>query len=107
MNCIKFGKLEVKIPDRFSDNFGEPINYLLNFLIQLNEENPTEIYFDFSGSKFISPIIIGGIVAITHSLKNQGKKLSLFSGKILLHQHILILFISLKATILATCLLLK
>ena len=66
--------MEVKIPDRFSDNFGEPINYLLNFLIQLNEENPTEIYFDFSGSKFISPIIIGGIVAITHSLKNQGKK---------------------------------
>ncbi len=69
--------MEIKIPHRFSDNFGEPLNYLLNLLIEIHESNPTEITFDFSGSKFISPFVVGGVVAIANTLKNQGKKVDL------------------------------
>lgn len=69
--------MEIKIPHRFSDNFGEPINYLLDLLMLIQENNPTEIKFDFSASKFISPFVVGGIVAIASSLKSQGKKVEL------------------------------
>ena len=65
--------LELKIPDRFSDNFGEPLNYLIKQLINVSQENPTELIFDFSGSKFISPFIIGSFIALTNYLRGNGK----------------------------------
>ena len=73
--------MNIKIPDRFSDNFGEPINYLLNILISINDFNPKEICFDFSGSKFINPFVIGGIVAISNKLAEEGKKIDFVFAK--------------------------
>jgi hypothetical protein len=73
--------LNIKIQNRFSDNFGEPLNYLFGLLIQIDEANPSEICFDFSESKFISPFVIGGVIAISNSLKSQGKKIELIFNK--------------------------
>lgn len=68
--------MEIKIPNRFSDNFGEPLNYIIKQLIIINQENPTKLVFDFSGSKFISPFIIGSIIAVTNHLRRKGKTVS-------------------------------
>jgi anti-sigma regulatory factor (Ser/Thr protein kinase) len=65
--------VEIIIPNRFSDNFGEPLNYLIGTLIKLNDENPNDITFNFSESRFVSPFIVAGIVAITGWLSHKGK----------------------------------
>jgi anti-sigma regulatory factor (Ser/Thr protein kinase) len=66
--------LKIQIQNRFSDNFGEPLIYLLNLIIKINEKNPAEVLFDFSNSKFISPFVVGALVAIANTLKNDGKR---------------------------------
>jgi anti-sigma regulatory factor (Ser/Thr protein kinase) len=68
--------VEIKIPNRFSDNFGEPLNYIIKQLIIINQENPTKLIFDFSGSKFISPFVIGSVIALTNHLRRKGKTVS-------------------------------
>lgn len=73
--------MNIIIQHRFSDNFGEPLNYLFGLLIQINETKPTEVRFDFSESKFISPFVIGGVIAISNSLKRQGKKIEFIFNK--------------------------
>lgn len=57
------------------------MNYLFEILIQINEVNPTEVCFDFSKSKFISPFVIGGVIAISNSLKIQGKNVEVIFNK--------------------------
>jgi anti-sigma regulatory factor (Ser/Thr protein kinase) len=74
-------ELTIKINERFSDNFGEPLSYVLNLLIQINEANPSEINFDFSACKFINPFVIGGIVAISNALKIAGKRVNFIIDK--------------------------
>lgn len=73
--------MNIIIQHRFSDNFGEPLNYLFGLLIQINETKPTEVRFDFSESKFISPFVIVGVIAISNSLKRQGKKIEFIFNK--------------------------
>lgn len=73
--------MKIKIQNRFSDNFGEPLNYVFNVLIQINAVNPTAVSFDFSESKFISPFVIVGITAVANSLKTQGKRVELIFNK--------------------------
>ncbi len=72
--------VEIKIPNRFSDNFGEPLNYLLGTLVKINEENPNEVTFNFSESRFVSPFIIGGITAIAGWLRHEGKVVNYLSN---------------------------
>ncbi len=56
--------MEIKIPVRFSDNFGDPINYLIQQLVLIKQQGPAELIFDFTDSKFVSPFFIGSIASL-------------------------------------------
>jgi len=61
--------LELKIPERILDNFGDPINHLFQSVKLLNE-NPdeTEVILDFSQNRFITPALLGGLSCLINNL---------------------------------------
>jgi len=73
--------LNIKIPERFSDNFGEPLKFLFEVLIKLNKEQPLEVLFDFSESRFVPAFLVGGIIAIENNLKETGTKVFFSFGE--------------------------
>ncbi len=55
----------IKIPERTSDNFGDPILKLLDIQAAINNSNfDVEKQFDFSECKFFNPFLLGGITSI-------------------------------------------
>ena len=71
-------ELKIEIAQRVSDNFGEPINYLSQYVKSINE-NPaaTRILFDFKKCKFSSPFILAGLAGLIFHLKQSGKEVVL------------------------------
>lgn len=68
-------ELTIKIPARISDNFGEPISLLLNYISSVNRSICSTINFDFSNCRFLNPFIIGGIASIARAEKQKGKEI--------------------------------
>lgn len=64
------------IPVRTSENFGDPVRYLLQFLEEINEGNDRYV-FDFSKVLFLSPITISGASIIRKHLLNSGKEVEI------------------------------
>ncbi len=62
------------VPERFSDNFGDPINKLLTILPDLNK-HWEEIVIDFGQNKFMVPHYLGPLSCILKMKKNQGVKI--------------------------------
>jgi len=70
--------VNIKITSRDSDNFGDPIKHLVDYVWEINA-NPHEniIRFDFSDVKFINPFTLGGLASFISHLKSQGKTISI------------------------------
>lgn len=63
----------IKIPERTSDNFGDPILKLLDIQAAINSSNlDTEKQFDFSECKFFNPFLLGGITSIYNNEIQKG-----------------------------------
>lgn len=68
----------IKIPERTSDNFGDPISKLLNIQLEINNLNPdTEKQFDFSECKFFNPYLLGGITSIYQNEISKNNKITI------------------------------
>lgn len=59
------------VPERFQDNFGDPINKLLTILPDLNK-NWEVIVIDFGQNKFMVPHYLGPLSCLLKMKKNQG-----------------------------------
>jgi anti-sigma regulatory factor (Ser/Thr protein kinase) len=66
--------LELKIPDRILDNFGDPIRHLADYVALLNR-NPEEknVVFDFTSNRFVTPALIGGVSCLINKLRLEDK----------------------------------
>lgn len=65
--------IRFQIPKRTSDNFGDPINYLFEYIEQTNLSDSKEYIFDFDSCRFASPFLIGGLASIANAnLENKG-----------------------------------
>jgi anti-sigma regulatory factor (Ser/Thr protein kinase) len=64
--------LQLKVPERVTDNFGNPINYFLDCVSKVNPSLANKIDFDFNNCKFTSPFIIGGLASIAGAEKQKG-----------------------------------
>lgn len=64
-------ELKIKVPVRFSDNFGEPFIELLKIIEQLNQiQNLSDIQVDFTENKFAGPFYLGPLSCILQGLKS-------------------------------------
>ena len=64
----------LKISKLTSSNFGEPLDYFLNFILKINSLKGSVI-IDFSDCQNVSPLIIGGIVCVVNAKKEEGVKI--------------------------------
>jgi len=67
----------LKISKLTSSNFGEPLDYFLNFILKINSLKGSVI-IDFSDCQNVSPLIIGGIVCVVNAKKKEGEKMNTF-----------------------------
>jgi hypothetical protein len=72
-------KLRLTVPERFSDNFGEPVIHFLKILPLLNEEW-SEIEVDFGNNKFLVPHYLGPLSCILRQKAQQGIKISILNA---------------------------
>lgn len=68
----------IKVPLRFSDNFGNPINEIIKILPELNK-TWGEIIVDFGECKFLVPHYLGPLSCILKMKKNQGTKIEILN----------------------------
>ena len=69
--------MEIIIPERFTENFGDSIKFIIKILIDINSNELEELVIDFNSNKFITPFALGGILAIVSNLKTKGIYVSL------------------------------
>jgi hypothetical protein len=63
----------IKIPDRTSDNFGDPILKLLDIQAAINRsKSSSKKIFDFSTCKFFSPFLLGGVTSMYNNEIHKG-----------------------------------
>lgn len=72
-------KLVIEVPERFSDNFGDPFRYILQILPDLNL-HWDEIVVDFRNSKFIVPHYLGPLSCILKKKSNEGVKITILDS---------------------------
>ncbi len=60
------------IPKRTSDNFGDPIGYVFEYIEQTNLSDSKEYIFDFNSCRFSSPFLIGGLTSIANENLEKG-----------------------------------
>lgn len=65
-------ELTLNIPSSVSDNFGEPIKFIMESVNLINTGNFKSINVDFSNCRFANPFIIGGIISLMESQKEKG-----------------------------------
>lgn len=65
-------ELIIPIPPSFSDNFGQPIDFIIKCVAEINTRKPASIKVDFSKCKFTTPFIIGGVVSLMETQKEKG-----------------------------------
>lgn len=65
----------INIPERTSDNFGDPILKLLRIQAAINSSNTgEEKHFDFTACKFFNPFLLGGITSIYNNEIQKGNE---------------------------------
>lgn len=68
----------IKIPERTSDSFGDPINKLLDIQAVINElDSGTGKQFDFSDCKFFNPFLLGGLTSIYNNEIQKGNDVNI------------------------------
>ncbi|MBN8703788.1 MAG: sensor histidine kinase [Bacteroidetes bacterium] len=67
-------ELRIEIPTHISDNFGDPLFYFINTILNVNNSKAEIFHFDFNNCMFINPFIIGGLTSIAHYQRLKGKK---------------------------------
>lgn len=67
-------KISLKIPGRTSDNFGDPLTRFIDFigLVKMDGAKSKILEIDLSGTKFMSPFLISGLVHIITMHRNRG-----------------------------------
>ncbi len=76
--------LIIKVPSRFLDNFGNPINEIIRILPQLNE-SWSEIIVDFCDCIFLAPHYLGALSCILKMKEEEGVKITLHNESSYLH----------------------
>lgn len=73
----------IVIPERSTDNFGDPINFLVNTVRGLNNTvTQAPIEMDFSKVKFVSPLVVGGLSALHEHYLSVGIGCTISLGNI-------------------------
>jgi hypothetical protein len=67
------------VPERFSDNFGDPFKRILEILPEINKDWD-EIIVDFKDSKFLVPHYLGPLSCILKLKDTQGTKITLINN---------------------------